>query len=67
MNQLSSIWKPEVLNWWTENDIKMPVIGVDPLFIFCLFVFLGGGADPLKRQAEEDVLMWPLEDSQLAG
>lgn len=67
MNQLSSIWKSEVLNWWTENDIKMPVIRADPLF-FCLFVcFLGGGADPLKRQAEEDVLMWPLEDSQLAG
>ena len=51
MNQLISIWKPEVLNWWTENDFKMPVVG----------------ADPLKRQAEEDVLMWPLEDSLLAG
>ena len=69
MNQLSSIWKPEVLNWWTENDIKMPVIWADPFFLFvCLFVcFLGWAADPLKRQAEEDVLMWPLEDSQLAG
>lgn len=51
MNQLNNLWKPEVVKWWTENDIEMPTIG----------------ADPLNRLAEEDVLIWPLRDNQLEG